>query len=472
MIMTRQRRPADLLVRVLAVTAFLLPVAVRAALGPRYGGSVRVGALDLPDGAEPAFARGFGSRLLLGLRHETLVRLSSQGEPEAAIAVRWSPAAGGREWDIEIDGRATFHDGRPVTASDAVRSLRRFLRSDSPAGARLAALVDGGPSFRERATESVPGLASGAPGTMVLRLTSATRDLPAELAAPAAAVTASNGAACGPFILVHAVRDERAALVAFARHVAGRPFLDEVELLRFPDHEALQLALAKGSVDIALGEPGPSARRGRLLLVLDATRPVFRDIGVRRRVAAAIDRGVLAERFIPEGRPLCRLWWEVEPQPGCGAGVQPRSAPRTGMDSGSLALAVDKEVPVSASRRVVAHLMALGYRVEVRVLGSAAAAVADVDARLLLWAPEMDLPAAAMSEAAALPGVPGPVREIVREAAAPEGDAGAAETALLDSATVIPLAATTLFAPRDESVLGVREGVVGRLVLEDAWLPL
>ncbi len=469
----RRKRRKSAHRRLLAAAVLLLPAAVWAALGPRYGGSVRIGALDLPEGAEAAFRRGLGSRLLLGLRHETLVRLDSQGQAKAAIAAHWVPGAGGRAWVIEIDGRATFQDGQPVTADDAVRSLRRFLRSDSPAGARLAALLDGGPQFRERSTESLPGLASDAQGTLALRLTTATQDLPAELAAPAAAVTASNGAACGPFILVHAVRDERAALVAFARHVGGRPFLDEVELLRFPDHEALQLALAKGSLDVAIGEPGPYARRARLLLVLDATRPPFRDVAARRRVSASIDRRVLAERFLKEGRPLCRLWWVNEPPSACAAVLEAPAASPPGAGGGPLTLAVDKEVPVSASRRVVAHLMALGFQVEVRVLGSTAASTAhNVDARLLLWVPEIDFPAAAMSEAAALPGVPGPVREIVREAATPGGDVGAAEAALLESATVIPLAATTLFAPRDGSVEGLRAGPIGRPLLEDAWLPL
>ncbi len=462
--------------RVLAAVLLLLPAAVWAALGPRYGGSLRVGTLDLPSGAEPSLAHGLGSRLLLGLRHEALVRLSPRGEPEAALAAHWTPSAAGREWVIDLDPRAAFHDGRPVTAADAARSLRRFLRSDSPAAARLAALVDGGAPFRERTTESLPGLASDTPGTMVLRLTAPTADLPVELAAPAAAVTASDGSACGPFILVHAVRDERAALVAFSRHVAGRPFLDEVELLRFRDHEALQLALAKGSVDVALGEPAsPSARRGRLLLVLDATRPPFRDVAARRWVAAAIDRRVLAERYLRGSRPLCRLWWGSDAPPECAAPIAPlgASGPAKGRLPVPVVLAVDREVPASASRRVVAHLMALGYDVEVRVLGSDAAAVAgDVDARLLFWAPEIDLPAPTMSEAADFPGVPGPVREIVRDAAGPGGDAGAAESALLDSAVVIPLAAMPLFAARDAVVEGAREGPEGRLLLEDAWLPL
>jgi ABC-type transport system substrate-binding protein len=458
--------------RLLAAVALLMPVAGSAALGPRYGGSLRVGVLDLPSGAEPSFARGLGSRLLLGLRHETLVRLDPQGAPEAALAVHWTPAASGREWTIEIDPRAAFHDGRPVTAADVVRSLRRFLRSDSPAGARLAALVDGGAAFRERATESLAGVASDGPTTIALRLTAPIADLPVDLAAPAAAVTASDGAACGPFILVHAVRDERAALVAFSRHVAGRPFLDEVEILRYRDHEALQLALAKGSVDIALGEPGTSPRRGRLLLVLDATRPPFRGEAARQRVAAALDRRVLAERFLRESRPLCRLWWDAGAPPACRPGEEPHS-PRSTEGRVSLALAVDQEVPASASRRVVAHLLSLGYDVQVGVLDSRRAAVGgEVDARLLLWAPEIDLAAPALSEAAGLPGVPGPVREIVRDATAPGGDVAAAETALLDSATVIPLAATPLFAVRGGAVEGARTGPSGRLLLEDAWLPL
>jgi hypothetical protein len=437
-----------------------------AALGPRYGGSIRVGVLDIHAAEDPEFVRGFGSRLLLGLRHETLIRIGGGGVPAPSLAVGWSASSSGREWRIDIDPQATFQDGRPVTSADAVRSLRRFLRSASPAAAGLAQALDGGAAFREGRTEELPGL-GGAAETLWLRLEAPTRDLPKSLAAAAAAITAADGTPCGPFVLVHAVPGERAAFVAFGRHVAGRPFLDEVEIRRFHDHDALQLAMAKGAVDVAVGEQGAPDHSARLLLVLDASRHPFRSLEARRRVAAAFDRLVLTERFFPGSEPLCSLSRPPEGASDCG---RPDPSTRAG-GAVPVALVVDAAVPASASQRVVAHLLATGHDVTVKVLASDAAASAVGDARLLLWMPEIDTPSLALAELARLPSVPEPVLRSVLDALArgPEGVAEG-ESALLDSAVVIPLAAASAFAVGDPRLARVGMTAGGRLELEDAWL--
>lgn len=455
-------------VALVASTLILVAGAAPSALGPRYGGSIRVGVLDLQGAEQPEFVRGLGSRLRSGLLHETLIRLRD-GSPAPSLAARWAAFSSGREWRIDVDPHASFHDGRPVTAADAVRSLRRFLKSASPAAAGLAQSLDGGVAFREGRTEELPGLGSSSAETLWLRFEAPASELPAALAAPAAAVTAADGTACGPFVLVHALREDRAAFVAFGRHVAGRPFLDEVEIRRYPDHDALRLAMAKGAVDVALGEPGAPDHSSRLLLLLDASRPAFRSAEHRRALAAAVDRRVLTQRFFPGSVPLCSLSRPAEVASGCGG---PASASRVG-DGIPVSLVVDAAVPATTSQRIVAHLLATGHDVTVKVLATDAASSAAGDARLLLWTPEVDTPTLDLAELARLASPPEPFLGAVLNALSrgPDGVAEA-EGALLDSGAVIPLASASAFAVADPRVEGILVTPTGRLGLEDAWLAL
>jgi len=97
----------------------LLATRSPAALGPRYGGEVRLGLPELPVALVPAPTPGIGPRFAAGLIHETLLGLGSDGQPAAGLAARWSSAADGREWTLSIGEDARFHDDRPVLAEEA-----------------------------------------------------------------------------------------------------------------------------------------------------------------------------------------------------------------------------------------------------------------------------------------------------------------------------------------------------------------
>jgi len=128
--------------RTLALPALLglalIPWAAGAALGPRYGGELAVAVAELPESLEPGVPRGAAEGLLAALVHETLVAGGPDGVPVPRLARGWASGAGGREWTLRLAEGAAFHDGKPVTAIEAARSLRRFLRA---AGAAPAVLV-------------------------------------------------------------------------------------------------------------------------------------------------------------------------------------------------------------------------------------------------------------------------------------------------------------------------------------------
>ncbi len=454
----------------LVVTATRSP----AALGPRYGGELRLGLPELPASLAPAPAAALGPRLAAGLVHETLLGLSPDGQPTAGLAAGWVSAAEGREWTLSIGEYARFHDDRPVLAQDAVRSLRAFLRGPGIAAAALARGLEGGPAFRSRERDELPGLATLDSRQVVLRFASPPGPPLATLASPAAAITSAGGAGAGPFVPTLFVPGQRLGGTAFAGHPRGRPYLDRVQVEAFPDPSALAAQARAGRVDLAAGEGGVEALAASVLLVLDPRRPPFDRPVARAAVAAAIDRAALMGRLLAGGTPSSdllppSLLRPSAPRPAVGV---PRFAPL----SGAVTLAVSRDVPPVVSQRVLAHLAALGLRVQVVPVTPAAALTARSELRLLAFIPEVPEPALALEEVMAL--APAPPAALERlEAARREVDPARrlarlaeAHDALRGEGAIIGLGQAPVRFGGRARVHGARVDGAGRLVLEDAWV--
>jgi peptide/nickel transport system substrate-binding protein len=449
-------------------TAVLALAATTAAasLGPRYGGTLTVGVLDLPGTADTTPASTDGARLVSRLVGETLVDAAADGAPVPRLVRCLSSSAGGREWTLELDPAATFHDRTPVRAADAVRSLRRFLRGPGAAAAHLARTLEGGSTFRAGRTDDLPGLAAPDETRVVLRFPAAVASPLAPLASPAAAVSSSSGRGAGPFVPTVSVPGRRAAFTAFTGHVRGRPYLDEVEVLAL-GRDSLRAARDSGRVAAAIVE-GPATVHAVLLLRLDSTRPAFRTRQARAMLSAAIDRKALVVRFVPGGQPLSGL---LPPEMLAATGPAP-TAPRRALHD-HVTMAVSEDVPLAVSQRVVAHLLDLG--IEVDTVPASAGDRTEADVRLFLFVPEVAEAGLALEELRALSSL-SPVASRALDAATVELDADKrrallvqAEEALRDHAALVALAAYPLLLSVARSVHGVQLLRDGRLVLEDAW---
>jgi ABC-type transport system substrate-binding protein len=452
--------------------AFLLaaPVAVWAALGPRYGGDLTIGLLEIPAWIEPRVPLGTSEQVVAGLVHETLVAIGPDGLPTPALAQGWAASEDGREWTLRLREGAVFHDDKPVTAEDALRSLRRFLRSPSPAAAGLAGALEGGSAFRSRSSEELPGLAAPEPLRLVLRFSAARLLSLAPLAARAAAIVGAGGAACGPF--VPTVRTPgRIGLTPFGGHVRGRPYLDRVQIVAVADRAAATTELQAGRIDVAPGEAGVAALAATLLLVLDPARPLFAASEARAAVAAAVDRADLVSHFLAGGDASASLL-----VPGLLPPLGLEAPARHARLTGSVVMAVGKDVPPLVSQRVVAYLAEAGLAVTVAAATPSAARKASAPLRLLLWTPEVAEPELALAELALLAPDAAGVREELA-AAGQERDLDRrrthlhrAEAALRASNVLVPIASAPVAFGVRRGLHGVSLDLAGRLVLEDAWV--
>ena len=393
------------------------PVVVRAALGPAYGGEAIVAVPALADSLDPARPADAAERLALGLVHETLIRIGDDGRPWPGLASAWSALAGDREWVLELDPEARFHDDADVTAEDALRSLRRYLDARSPAAVELSARL------------SPEGLSVSGSRHVVLRFREPQPEAPLLIAAAAAAITSPSGTGAGPFLPTFRVPGQRLALTAFAEHVRGRPYLDRVTLTVVADEARRAADVAAGRVDAALeaGPFGTGAVFATLMLVLDRTRPPLDAPAARATIAEAI-RTADIPAFLPGATAPHAM------PPAIGA-VPPR---------GPLVLTVSADVPALAGQRLAAVLESLGVRVSVEPRPPDAAREAATPLRLLLEVPEVPVGVGLVAERRALSG----------------GIEGAA----------VPIASLPLRLATTSRLHGAHIGPDGAARFEDAWV--
>ena len=438
------------------------------ALGPRYGGELRIALAESATTLAPSVPRGLTERILAALVHEVLVDVDDEGRPRPALVQSWASAAEGREWTLRL-APATFHDGTAVGSADAVRGLRRFLRADSVAAAHLARVLEGGDDFRRRGSEALPGITAIDDARIVLRFRLPAAVPLAPLASPAAAIVSPRGAGAGPFVPTTPPSARGISVTAFGRHVRGRPFLDVVRLVSAAPDRASRSEVAVPDVGPA-ATPSPPAN-GLLLLLLDPAAPPLADARTRALIAASVDRAQLARHFLPGGEPAESLLAPtlLAPLPV----PSPRAAPGPATLAGRLVLRVASDVPQSASQRVVAHLTALGLEVQAV---AASAGPASSQPRLLVWYPEVAEAGLALEELAALAGSAAPIRSALeaadglRDFDRRRAELQRVEESLRAGHVLVALARVPLPLGARPGVHALRATASGSLVVEDAWV--
>jgi len=247
----------------------------------------------------------------------TRMGLDSQAHPD--LATRWDASDDAKEFTFYLREGVKFHDGTPLTADDVVATFTAILNPDVPAAARSVLTM----------VEKIEALD---PLTVKFTLSTPFADLPtstahanariiskAALAAPLTELdTKANGT--GPFKLD--VYDS-ARMVRLVKnpdyYQPGKPYLDAVEMMLFPDLAAESANFLSGATDVMLtvqqaefariaAAAGIEAQRvasGRYVCVVmrQDTKP-WDDVRVRKALALATDRELLVEVILEGlGRP-------------------------------------------------------------------------------------------------------------------------------------------------------------------------
>jgi peptide/nickel transport system substrate-binding protein len=243
---------------------------------------------------------------------------------------------------FDLDPRATWHDGRPVTARDVVFSFERARET-----ADLASAMRRIESVRAEGNHRVVFRFTKPYGEQMYDATNHLLIMPAHLLADipqdslATSSFAQHPVGNGPFRFVRRVPDQLIELAAFDHFFKGRPKLDRVYFRVARDPEARLNMLLSGDADAVEALSLPAELRARQDTTLEITaivspavtyalfnqkangdrtkpHPILSDPVVRRALLLALDRNQMVQAVygghasVPDGPvPQAFAWVDI-----------------------------------------------------------------------------------------------------------------------------------------------------------------
>lgn len=261
-------------------------------------------------------AMSFGSLIYSGLVYGDL---NEEFKPD--LAERWETSADGLSWSFLLRKNLIYHDGSRFEADDVAMLYRRILdpSSASPLRAiyRMVKSVSAEGSDKILVELTAP---YGPLPYLMMRSVVPNRPVPAGSYLPGT----------GPFKFISMTPDE-VILEANDDYYGGRPKLDRVVFRMYPDQKKAWVALLQGEVDAVTDlerEDYAAIRNDKRFttwevldsfcysLIFNTNDPLLSQSGMRKAIAAAIDRTDLIDRtlegagvaangpFLP-GSPFC-----------------------------------------------------------------------------------------------------------------------------------------------------------------------
>lgn len=264
---------------------------------------IRIGIPGLPGAIEPGTTLEGAGPLIARHVFDTLVAYrEASTDVEPALAVRWTVSRDGLVWNFVLRDNVRFHDGKALTATEAVASLERPLKIGTrPAATVWAALLRGAPGVIKevRAADSrTVQFVLGQPYAPLLTV----------LAHPgfgiAREITGADGTThlvgTGPYRIVD-VAPGRIALEAVPGSWATPPRAERLVFLDVGTDDHAEAEFDAQALDVWF-PPGPPRRSQGALsipgprvgyLAFQTEREPFSRKQIRQGIAAAIDPAVL-----------------------------------------------------------------------------------------------------------------------------------------------------------------------------------
>ena len=316
-----------------------LAVTTAAVPRPLSGGAYVEGVIGVPQQLNPLVsdpARDPIAADIRALLFDGLMRIGPDGLPEPALAASWEVDDAGVVYTFTLRDDVTWHDGKPLTADDALFTLHAIQKRGFAGDPSISAiwrdiLIDKVGERSIRCTLAAPFAPFLSLVTFAILPAHLLGDLLPEQWADAAYSRKPIGT--GPYQLTE-INGEHALLDANPRYFGGRPFVDSIELRFFPNLQAMRSALNRSEIQ-GLGFLGTSELsqlnlpRGftRHTLPLDsAVQLAFNlragpltDQGLRRALAEGLDKNELIKRAL-DGQvslldtPILPGWWAASPK--------------------------------------------------------------------------------------------------------------------------------------------------------------
>lgn len=245
-------------------------------------------------------------QLLLYNVYETLVKLDSEGRLRPLLAQRWEISPDRLTYTFHLDPAAKFASGKPVTAEAVVKNIERIKNPATVSvWAEMMAIVEHSKALDARTLE----VKLSRPSNSWLFNMSSSVGIVADPDGFAELKTKTAGS--GPYHVESWIRGDSITLGNNPNFWGTNTRFDKVVFRYFSDPNAMNSAMASGSLDIisnvqapeALGQFADESRfnvlrgttNGEVVLGLNHTNPALKLVKVRQAIAAAINRKALLD---------------------------------------------------------------------------------------------------------------------------------------------------------------------------------
>lgn len=293
-------------------------------------GVLRVAVEAGPSHLDPRLALDQASSRACQLIHAGLVTRDAELQVVPDLAESWDVAEDGLTYRFRLRAGLRFHDGRPLTARDVVRTFESVLDDDpdNPYGIKRGDL------------EQVVSVAALDPLEVELRLAEPNAPLLGNLCFfgilpdGGGPDTDSAPVGAGPFRLTSHRTGVELVLTRHEHHHEGPPPLNGVTLRVLPDASSRVSALRAGEVDVVVNDlPSELVDTFRddmdfellvrpgvnyAYVIFNVEDPLLADARVRRAIAHAIDRAALVQYLLsgrarPARSMMSEASWAFDP---------------------------------------------------------------------------------------------------------------------------------------------------------------
>lgn len=316
----------QLVIAVLAVSLILALVGYAAihmttVVVPDYGGTYLEGVAGNPHDINPLLSTyNDVDRDLAALVFNGLTAADEKGQIVPDLADTWDISSDGLSYTFHLRKDVRWHDGQPFTSDDVVFTLDVLRAPDFQGQPELAKLwrtvkVERTDPYTVRFTLAEPFAPFLSYTTIGLLPAHVLKDVPARLLSEHAFNLHPVGT--GPF-RVSEVTSEYAMLLANTDYYKGRPYLDKIKFVFYPDYASVISAYQRGEVHGISHVPPEYVPRvlsqehltlysaplaGYGLVFLNLERPVFQEKEVRQALLWATDRQKIIDQEL-EGQAI------------------------------------------------------------------------------------------------------------------------------------------------------------------------
>jgi peptide/nickel transport system substrate-binding protein len=296
------------------------------AAAPKKGGTLRIGATgggakDRIDAHTPV---GYPDIARVFALFEPLAARNAAYQIELVLAEEISPNSTGDEWTVRLKPGIEFHNGKTVTADDAIFSLQRIIDPKNP--------KVGAPGFADMDPAGFKKLDDR---TFVIRLKRSYAVFDDQLAQYFNGIVPAdydpkNPVGTGPFKYGSFAPGEKSTFPAHKNYWrSGQPYVESVVIIDFPDDTARVNALLSGQVDavdnVPLGQlrliQGNSGLKaliaetgGWLPFTMRVDQAPFDDVRVRQAMRLIANRPQLIDQSLAgQGRVANDLYSPYDP---------------------------------------------------------------------------------------------------------------------------------------------------------------